>query len=102
MISACLNGQTGPHRDYPGFGGQGAALSGFNYLTGWPDREPIGPYGTITDSLAPRFVATALGAALLHHRRTGDGVYVDLSQVECAAWTLSDWLLAFKRRRRHR
>ena len=60
MISACLNGQTGPHRDYPGFGGQGAALSGFNYLTGWPDREPIGPFGTITDSLAPRFVATAL------------------------------------------
>jgi benzylsuccinate CoA-transferase BbsF subunit len=97
MISACLNGQTGPHRDYPGFGGQGAALSGFNYLTGWPDREPIGPFGTITDSLAPRFVATALGAALWHHRRTGDGVYVDLSQVECAAWTLSDWLLAYKR-----
>ena len=24
MISACLNGQTGPHKDYPGFGGQGA------------------------------------------------------------------------------
>ncbi|MEY2424038.1 MAG: hypothetical protein QOI95_4105 [Acidimicrobiaceae bacterium] len=97
MISACLNGQTGPHRDYPGFGGQGAALSGFNYLTGWPDREPIGPFGTITDSLAPRFVATALAAALLHHRSTGDGVYVDLSQVECAAWSLSDWLLAYKR-----
>ena len=28
MISACLNGQTGPHKDYPGFGGQGAALVG--------------------------------------------------------------------------
>jgi benzylsuccinate CoA-transferase BbsF subunit len=97
MISACLNGQTGPHRDYPGFGGQGAALSGFNYLTGWPDREPIGPFGTITDSLAPRFVATALAAALLHHRATGDGVYVDVSQVECAAWSLSDWLLAYRR-----
>ena len=97
MISACLNGQTGPHRDYPGFGGQGAALSGFNYLTGWPDREPIGPYGTITDSLAPRFVATALAAALLHRRATGSGVYVDLSQVECAAWSLSDWLLAYRR-----
>jgi crotonobetainyl-CoA:carnitine CoA-transferase CaiB-like acyl-CoA transferase len=97
MVSACLNGQTGPHRDYPGFGGQGAALSGFNYLTGWPDREPIGPFGTITDSLAPRFVATAMAAALLHHRATGNGVYVDLSQVECAAWTLSDWLLAYRR-----
>ncbi|MEP6626039.1 MAG: CoA transferase, partial [Acidimicrobiia bacterium] len=44
MVSACLNGQTGPHRDYPGFGGQGSALAGYNFLTGWPDREPVGPY----------------------------------------------------------
>src|SRR5207249_12002094 len=29
MISACLQRQTGPHRNYPGSGGQGAALSGF-------------------------------------------------------------------------
>jgi crotonobetainyl-CoA:carnitine CoA-transferase CaiB-like acyl-CoA transferase len=84
MISACLNGQTGPHKDYPGFGGQGSALSGFNALTGWPDREPVGPHGTITDSLAPRFVAAALAAGLLYRRRTGRGVYLDLSQVEAA------------------
>ena len=88
MVSACLNGQTGPHRDYPGFGGQGSALSGFNWLTGWPDREPVGPHGTITDSLAPRFVATALAAGLLHHRRTGEGVYLDVSQVEAGIYTL--------------
>ena len=93
MLSACLQGQTGPHRDYPGFGGQGAALSGYNILTGWPDRDPLGPFGTITDSLAPRFAAAALAAALLYRRRTGRGVYLDLSQVECAAWSLSPWLL---------
>ena len=96
MISACLMGQTGPHKDYPGFGGQGSALSGFNFLTGWPDRAPLGPFGTITDSLAPRFVATALAAALLHRRRTGRGAYLDLSQVECAAWSLSPWLRRFR------
>jgi crotonobetainyl-CoA:carnitine CoA-transferase CaiB-like acyl-CoA transferase len=93
MVSACLNGQTGPHRDYPGFGGQGAALSGYNALTGWPDREPVGPYGTITDSLSPRFVATALAAGLLYRRRTGKGAYLDVSQVEAAVYTLSPWLL---------
>lgn len=96
MVSACLNGQTGPHRDYPGFGGQGAALAGFNFLTGWPDREPIGPYGTITDSLAPRFVATALAAGLLRHRRTGLGCHLDLSQVEAGTWSLSPWLLRWE------
>ena len=93
MLSACLLGQTGPHRNYPGFGGQGAALSGYNFVTGWPDREPVGPYGTITDSLAPRFSAAALAAALLYHRRTGRGVYLDLSQVEAAAWSLTPWLV---------
>ncbi len=96
MVSACLNGQTGPHKDYPGFGGQGSALSGFNWVTGWPDREPIGPSGTITDSLAPRFVAAALAAGLWYRRRTGRGVYLDISQVEAAAFTLSPWLLDYE------
>jgi crotonobetainyl-CoA:carnitine CoA-transferase CaiB-like acyl-CoA transferase len=95
MISACLQGQTGPHKDYPGFGGQGAALSGYNFLTGWPDREPLGPHGTITDSLAPRFVAAALAAGLWHHRQTGEGCYLDLAQVEAALFTLSPWLLDY-------
>jgi crotonobetainyl-CoA:carnitine CoA-transferase CaiB-like acyl-CoA transferase len=93
MISACLNGQTGPHKDYPGFGGQGAALSGYNSLTGWPDRAPVGPFGTITDSLAPRYVAAALAAGLHYRRRTGRGAYLDLSQVEAGTWTLAPWLL---------
>jgi crotonobetainyl-CoA:carnitine CoA-transferase CaiB-like acyl-CoA transferase len=93
MVSACLNGQTGPQKDYPGFGGQGAALSGFNWLTGWPDRAPVGPHGTITDSLAPRFVATALAAGLEYRRRTGRGVYLDVSQVETGVYSLAPWLL---------
>ncbi|MFM8236318.1 MAG: CoA transferase [Actinomycetota bacterium] len=96
MLSSCLNGQTGPHRDYPGFGGQGAALSGYNALTGWPDREPVGPYGTITDSLAPRFVSTALAAGLHYRRRTGRGVHLDVSQVECGSWSLAPWLLEYE------
>jgi crotonobetainyl-CoA:carnitine CoA-transferase CaiB-like acyl-CoA transferase len=96
MVSACLNGQTGPHRDYPGFGGQGSALAGYNALTGWPDREPVGPSGTITDSLAPRFVASALAAGLHHRRRTGRGVYLDVSQVETAIYSLTPWLLEYE------
>lgn len=96
MISACLNGQTGPHKDYPGFGGQGSALSGWNWLTGWPDLEPVGPFGTITDSLAPRYVAAALAAGLLHQQRTGRGCYLDLAQVEAGLWALSPWLLDYE------
>ncbi len=95
MVSACLNGQTGPHRNYPGFGGQGSALSGWNWVTGWPDREPVGPFGTITDSLAPRYVAAALAAGIAFRSRTGRGCYLDVSQVEAGLYALTPWLLGF-------
>jgi benzylsuccinate CoA-transferase BbsF subunit len=95
MISTCLNGQTGPQRHYPGFGGQGSALSGFNHLTGWLDREPVGPYGTITDSLSPRFAALLLASALLHRARTGEGQHVDLAQVEAGIACLSESIVTF-------
>jgi len=95
MISTCLNGQTGPERNYPGFGGQGSAIAGFNHLTGWPDREPLGPYGTITDSLSPRLVALLVASALLYRRRTGRGQYIDLSQVEGGVTCLSENVLTY-------
>ena len=91
MVSTCINGQTGPHRSYPGFGPQGSALSGYTLLTGYPDRDPHS--GTVTDFLAPRFAAVALAAGLHYHRRTGRGVYLDLAQVEAALYTLTPWLL---------
>jgi len=95
MLSTCLNGQDGPHKDDPGFGGEGAALSGLNFLTDWPDREPVGPYGTITDSLAPRFAASALATGLLYRRRTGNGLHIDIAQVETGVYSLSPWLLGY-------
>ncbi|MFN8641740.1 MAG: CoA transferase [Candidatus Binatia bacterium] len=94
MVSTCLWGQTGPERAYPGFGGQGSALAGFNYLTGWPDREPLGPFGTITDSISPRYGVVAIAAALLHRARTGEGAFLDVSQVETGVYGLGEWLLA--------
>jgi len=95
MISTCLNGQTGPDRNYPGFGGQGSAISGFNHLTGWSDREPLGPYGTITDSLSPRLVALLVASALIHRRKTGKGQYIDLAQVEGGVTCLSENILTY-------
>lgn len=92
MLSTSFHGQTGPLRGSSGFGALGSALTGFNHLTGWPDREPVGPASTITDSLTPRFAAAVLAAALLRRRRTGSGVHLDVSQVECAVYALAPWL----------
>jgi benzylsuccinate CoA-transferase BbsF subunit len=95
MASGCLFGQTGPQRHYPGFGGQGSAISGFNHLTGWPDGPAHGPYATITDSLSPRYVAVAIAAALWRRRRGGGGATLDLSQIEAAVYSLSEVVVRF-------
>jgi crotonobetainyl-CoA:carnitine CoA-transferase CaiB-like acyl-CoA transferase len=93
MVSSSLFGQTGPQRKYPGFGGQGSAIAGFNHLTGWPDREAHGPWATITDSLAPRFTAAALASALLERRRTGRGQHLDVSQIEVGVYALCETIV---------
>jgi crotonobetainyl-CoA:carnitine CoA-transferase CaiB-like acyl-CoA transferase len=93
--SGCLFGQTGPQRHYPGYGGQGSAIAGFNHLTGRPDGPAHGPYATITDSLAPRYVAVAIAAALWRRERTGEGAAIDLSQIEAGVYSLAELVVRF-------
>lgn len=81
MLSSCLQGQTGPHYTLPGFGTHLTALSGFNTITGWPDRPP-GSLGFYTDYIGARFMILAILAALTYRRRTGKGQYIDLAQYE--------------------
>jgi len=82
MVSSCLMGQDGPHAQVAGYGTMGSAAAGLVQPTGWPDRKPNGPYGAYTDYCAPRMTVASLLAALDHRRRTGEGQYLDQSQVE--------------------
>ena len=95
MLSTCMQGQTGPNRDYPGFGNLMAALSGFYYVSGYSESEPCPPYGAYTDFIAPRFAACALIAALDHRRRTGQGQYIDMAQYEAALHNLAPMLVDY-------
>lgn len=81
MLSTCMQGQWGPHANHPGFGHQLTALSGFHYMTGWPDREPQ-HMGAYTDFISVHFGFLALMAALEYRARTGKGQYMDMSQYE--------------------
>ncbi|MER6984420.1 CaiB/BaiF CoA transferase family protein [Streptomyces carpinensis] len=93
MISTSMNGQTGPRRHFAGFGTVLAAMGGFCELTGWPDRAPGSPYGAYTDFIGQRFAATAALAALEHRDRTGEGQYIDLSQLETGLMFLAPELV---------
>jgi len=93
MASTCLLGQTGPARRLAGYGYHAAALSGFYEVTGWDDRPPGGPFNAYTDTIAPRFLATTLMAALDHRRRTGEGQFIDQAQMESSLHFLAPELL---------
>jgi crotonobetainyl-CoA:carnitine CoA-transferase CaiB-like acyl-CoA transferase len=94
MASTCLMGQTGPAARLGGYGYHAAAVSGFYEVTGWDDRPPGGPFNAYTDTIAPRFLATVLLAALDHRRRTGEGQYIDQAQMESSLHFLAPELLA--------
>ena len=94
-LSTCQQGQTGPHSKYAGFGQLAGALAGFYHITGWPDREPAGPYGAYSDFVNPPNAAAAIVAALEYRRRTGRGQYLDLSQYECAAHFLAPAIMDY-------
>ena len=95
MSSSCLFGQTGPLASFAGFGNLAAALSGFYEITGWPDRDPAGPFGAYSDYVSPRFLTAAIVAAVDHHSRTGQGQYIDISQAEATTHFLAPFLLDF-------
>ncbi len=96
MVSTCLMGQTGPARSLAGYGYHAAAIAGFYEVTGWADRSPAGPFTAYTDIVAPHFLAATVASALDHHRRTGEGQYIEQSQMESALHFLAPELVQYQ------
>ncbi len=81
MLSTCMQGQTGPYASHAASGHKLTALTGFEQISGWPDRLPV-YMAAYTDIIAPRYNIIALLAALDYRRRTGKGQFLDMSQYE--------------------
>ena len=97
MISSALLGQTGPWRNYAGYGNLAAAVCGFHALTGLPGEAPTGCYGPYTDFTSVRFNAMAILLALKERQRTGQGQHIDMSQAEAALHFLAPQCVAYWR-----
>ncbi|KUO70658.1 MAG: succinyl-CoA--benzylsuccinate CoA-transferase [Desulfosporosinus sp. BRH_c37] len=85
IIYACmpLMGTDGPHVKYRGFGVQVNSIIGILHLTGFPEKEPFGMGTNYPDHVAnPMQTAFAILAALRHKRKTGEGQYIELCQIE--------------------
>ncbi|MED4225563.1 CoA transferase [Neobacillus cucumis] len=77
-------GHTGRQKNYGTWGPTAAALSGMTYISGLPDTHPSGWGYSILDIVAGYTGAYSVLTALFHKKRTGEGQYIDISQVETA------------------
>jgi crotonobetainyl-CoA:carnitine CoA-transferase CaiB-like acyl-CoA transferase len=96
MLSLSAMGATGPYRDYTGFGPTIQAFSGLTHLTAYPGGPPLGLGTAYADHVAALFACLAILSALEYRRETGDGQYIDVSQVEAMASLLGDAFIPVK------
>lgn len=100
MLSTCQMGQEGPFAQFKAYGVQSAAMAGFNELAGYPDGDPVGPFGSYTDMVAPQWLIITVLAALDYRRRTGKGQYLDHSQLEAGVHFLPTAILDYSANKR--
>jgi crotonobetainyl-CoA:carnitine CoA-transferase CaiB-like acyl-CoA transferase len=94
MLSMSAMGQTGPWRDYVGFGPTMQALSGMTYMTSWDEHSPSGLGQAYADVISGLYGVVAILTALEHKDKNGDGQHVDLSQYEAMCSLLGPSILA--------
>jgi benzylsuccinate CoA-transferase BbsF subunit len=91
-----MQGATGPHSRYAGFGSTIAALSGLVAPSGLPGRVPVGTGTHYPDHVPnPGHALVALLAALVHRNRTGTGGQIELSQLESTAGLLGPAVIRY-------
>ncbi len=95
MLSMSTMGNSGPWRDYVGFGPTVQAFSGITSLTSYRGKPPSGLGFSYADHVAGLTAALALLSALEYRRKTGEGQYIDISQVEAMSSLLGDAFLNY-------
>ncbi len=93
MLSMSAMGQTGPWRDFVGFGPTLQALSGLTYLTSFEANSPLGLGYAYSDPIAGLYAVLVLLAALECRDRTGQGLFIDLSEYEACCTLVGPALL---------
>jgi crotonobetainyl-CoA:carnitine CoA-transferase CaiB-like acyl-CoA transferase len=84
-------GQTGPHREKPGYDLLAQAYGGIMSLTGEPEGEPMKVAVGIADVMTGMYASNAILAALRHRDATGEGQHIDIALVDCQiAWLINE------------
>ncbi len=97
MVRMSAMGATGSCHDYAGFGPGVQAWSGLTSLTAFPGKPPSGTGFAYADHIAGLNASLALLSALEYRYTTGQGQYIDLSEVETTAGLLGNAILNYTR-----
>jgi CoA:oxalate CoA-transferase len=82
MCSISFAGQTGPMSDRPGYDYIAQALAGITGVIGEPGGRPAQVPIAIGDASTGVAAAMAVGFALLHRERTGEGQFIEATLVD--------------------
>lgn len=94
-VSMPMQGSTGPHRDYMGFGSTISAVAGIVEMSGLPERTPIGTNTHYPDHVPnPGHALVVLLAALYRREMTGQGANIELAQLESTVSVVGPEILA--------
>lgn len=94
MLSMPGFGARGPYRDYMSYGPAIEPMTGLTGLLGYPGEGPLATAIAYPDAVAGVTAAAAVLTALVHQRRTGEGQYLDLSQLEATTCLLGEFIIA--------
>jgi crotonobetainyl-CoA:carnitine CoA-transferase CaiB-like acyl-CoA transferase len=86
VVSMPAFGSTGPYRDYVGFGGNMSSYVGLTAIWGLSE-------GRHNDYIAAVHGAVAAVAGLAQRQRSGQGVYIEVPQVESGAALLGPYMI---------
>ena len=95
MLTMPVMGTTGPYLKYGANGNGVIAYGGINMGMGFPERPPTGMGPLYSDFSTPYVAVSAIMAALHHRERTGEGNFIDLSQLEATVGLLGTQILEY-------
>jgi crotonobetainyl-CoA:carnitine CoA-transferase CaiB-like acyl-CoA transferase len=93
MLSMSGLGQTGPWKDFVAFAPIIQSLGAMTYLTSFSENAPMGPGFSYADLVSGLYGALGILAALEHRDQTGEGQYIDLSELESMCSVIGPTLL---------
>lgn len=89
-------GNSGPWKNYLAYGIGQEQLSGMAHLTGYEDEGPMKSGINHGDPISGSHAAGVILAALRYRRRTGKGMFIDISQLESAISLIGSHVLGYQ------